>query len=584
MNGLAIDPRFRQAPPSGSWVLDTRRELHRREWLLEAAAESAEVRALVMHLCRASYDFWLQNFVWLRDPTRQGWDFIPARADWDFQRPLEQFALGLSPGSRQTISTEAIDAEVAALEDAAASGDQLALRLLESGQTLESQRRSFLLEKSRNVGASVTATRLATWEFLFVPMSSNIFVSLKREKVDDNSMIFDRSLFGKIRRMIHWCPEWMRPSTWRGTRRARFDDNAMMLVNPDNGASITGQSTDPDAIRGERAGRVWIDEANSIPWFGDLLTAAREVGPFGALSSVAGRTTDFALLRHGELGIDVVPYGEHLTKRGVVIFRHHYSMRPDRDPATPLGKAWMDATRPEYTDEGWAQEMELDYAASTPGRIWPMFDRQRHVLTHAEWREVDDLRRRGDLVEVEGWDFGGSRALTAVVWGWFNQRTGQLFLDDSMQWANQTVEKVAADYHRRRGGTLPDISVGDIYAGGRGKSTQGGRVLDPVRSWIRNLRDYGITVRGQTLEVESAIELVAKGLNHDRIMLSPHACARDGRLPSLAECMDQYSRDVKAGGDELSHVGNVPKPHKGVHSHAADAVQHIAWRVLRGAV
>lgn len=572
-----------QYEPTGVWAYDTHLELQRRLALYDACDADLETRADVLEMCRKSFRFWFENFASTHDPTKP-LECIPMRADWSFQVDFAEWCLGLAPGSTQPVDLDALKESDAILAEI---GDATALALQANNTTAgDVVRRSGMLVKSREMGASVIACAVAAWEFLFRPASTNIFVSMKARKVDDNSLIFNNSLFAKIRNIVRWCPRWMRPSTWREHARARFDDNWLSLYNPDNGASIIGEASDPDKLRGARANRVWVDEANSIPWLDELLTAAKAVGPYMLLSSVKGMGTHFARLWHGRGGVEIQRHGEHVGKRGLVGFRWHYSQRPDRDPATAEGRAWRDAQRAEYTPEGWAQEFEIDFAASQTGRIWPMLS-DAHVLDAREWRDLV-LPRVQRMTLIEGWDFGYSKTLTACVWAYHDPDTDTLYVTDYQQWEDKTYQDVAADYaaagyrcNRNPTGLVPDRRVGDTHSGGKGSRIEGGKRADPIASWIHNLRRYeGIKVHGRTLQVEEAITRVSTALQRGRLFFGPKCAETRGGLPSLVECVSQYRREGASEG-AVDHVGVTPKPYKDVHSHAADALQHIAWNVWR---
>lgn len=581
---------FQPAPPTGIWLYDTEREIKRRLAIYHAAARDRRLQRWLWLRCKQDFWFWHDNFAWTHDPTRP-LGRVPM-APWDCQRALFGLFLGLGAEDRLDVETMGglVEVNDERLRRMAAEGDELAAAILRrrahrgAHTGARGELRDVLVEKSREMGASVVMCEAAAYEWLFYG-GHQVFISLKREKVDDNTENFDRSLFGKIRCIVRWCPEWMRPSTWRSSKRARFHDRHMVLTNPDNGGAITGQSTDPDAVRGERAKRCYIDEANSIPWLEELMTAIHRVGPAALVSSVKGMGTHFARLTHGRVA-RVLEHGAHVGRPGWVKVRLHYSQRPDRDPTTAAGRAWVAATRPSYTPEGWAQEMEIDYASSQPGRIWgEHFSPARHVLSPARWRELQPALTGARL--IEGWDFGSGPALTAVVWALHVEANDTLYLLDYRQFHAATDAQVerevaAAGYRTRSnpGGRLPDLRVGDIAGSIGAVRMHGGRKVNPVGSWIANLRDRGIEIHGRQLRVEDAISRVDQALRDGRLLLAPRCAQARGELPSLVETFEQYSRETRAGADDpTTFKGDTPKPRKDIYSHAADAVQHIAWEV-----
>jgi len=284
--------------------------------------------------------------------------------------------------------------------------------------------------------------------------------------------------------------------------------------------------------------------------------------------------------------VPIVDYGEHVGSAAWIKLRWHYSQRPDRRPGTLEGDAWINENRPLYTDAAWAQEMEIDYQASTPGRIWgSYFDQAWHVLDHAQW-SADVAPYLGSAQIVEAWDFGGGPSLTAWVVAAYIESIDTVYVIDCQQWGDDDISDIVADIggagyrcSANVGGVLPDRRVGDIAGRARGRSMAGGRRIRNVpRSWIENLRDYGIRVRGQTLHVEEAIQRVTDALRQDRLFFGPLCGRRNrGSLPSLVECVASYRRE--GTDDPAEHKGHDPKPQKDIYSHAADALQHLVWAV-----
>src|SRR5437879_3966247 len=72
------------------------------------------------------------------------------------------------------------------------------------------------------------------------------------------------------------------------------------------------------------------------------------------------------------------------TKLGFNILRLHYTADPDKDPATPAGKRWLEEAKRGMSDARWRQEHEIDYGALGGQLVFPEFDASTHVVREFE--------------------------------------------------------------------------------------------------------------------------------------------------------------------------------------------------------
>lgn len=115
-----------------------------------------------------------------------------------------------------------------------------------------------LTEKSRETGVTYLHLGVRIHFWLFIDAYEGLVLSLRQEDVDNAT---PSSIFGKFRYMVDRLPYWLRPLKWNRTKHAKF----MALINPDNGNTIVGQATTPDAGRSGRKTDVLVDEHASIP-------------------------------------------------------------------------------------------------------------------------------------------------------------------------------------------------------------------------------------------------------------------------------------------------------------------------------
>lgn len=118
-----------------------------------------------------------------------------------------------------------------------------------------------VLEKSRDMGATWLTAAFAVWAWLFRPGATIGFGSRKLELVDkigDPKCIFD-----KVRFIIRNLPPWLLKLKAPGFDPTKHD-NFCKIINPANGATITGEGGD-EIGRGGRTSIYFVDEAAFLP-------------------------------------------------------------------------------------------------------------------------------------------------------------------------------------------------------------------------------------------------------------------------------------------------------------------------------
>ena len=118
-----------------------------------------------------------------------------------------------------------------------------------------------VLEKSRDMGATWLTAAFAVWMWLFKPGSAIGFGSRKLELVD--KLGDPKSIFDKIRTIINNLPPWLLALKAPGYDRT-VHDNFCKIINPGNGATITGEGGD-EIGRGGRTTIYFVDEAAFLP-------------------------------------------------------------------------------------------------------------------------------------------------------------------------------------------------------------------------------------------------------------------------------------------------------------------------------
>lgn len=217
-----------------------------------------------------------------------------------------------------------------------------------------------LVEKSRDMGATWICVWVSIWLWLFWPGAHIGWGSRKAHLVDD---IGDPdTIFEKIRQGIRGLPSFFHPKGFS----VKDHMSSMKIVNPENGATITGEGGD-NIGRGGRSLIYFKDESAHYE-HPELIEAAlshNTAVPID-ISSVHGTGNLFHNKR--EAGVEWYPDAS-LPKGRTRVFVFDWRDHPGKD------QEWYDLGRAQKEREGllhiWAQEVDRDYAAAVEGVIIP---------------------------------------------------------------------------------------------------------------------------------------------------------------------------------------------------------------------
>ena len=241
-----------------------------------------------------------------------------------------------------------------------------------------------LVEKSRDVGWTWVAGGYALNKWLFVPGFKTTFGSRKEDYVDKLGDI--DSIFEKIRLLLYRLPVWMLPV---GFNRKKHDA-CMLLVNPANGNTISGEAGD-NMGRGGRSTLYIVDEGAFVerPERVDAAIIGNADCRIWA-SSANGAGNLFYRKRHSG---------------NIPVFRFHWTDDPRKN------EAWATKKKAELSSSPskWESEYEIDYAASLEG-----------VCIAGSW--VESARQLAQLLNlpargpgVAGLDIGAGRAKSVLT-------------------------------------------------------------------------------------------------------------------------------------------------------------------------
>ena len=220
-----------------------------------------------------------------------------------------------------------------------------------------------LVEKSRDMGATWLACAFSVWLWLYSDGASVGWGSRKEQLVDK---IGDPdSIFEKMRIIIRSLPREFWPKKFNDQTDMPF----MRIVNPETGATITGEAGD-NIGRGGRKLIYLLDEAAHVERPEKVEAALGDNTNIQvAISSVHGTGNLFH--RRRELGVEWET-GQKAIAGKTNVFVMDWRDHPNKT------QAWYDMRKAKFDDEGlphiFAQEVDRNYSASVEG-----------VIVKAEW-------------------------------------------------------------------------------------------------------------------------------------------------------------------------------------------------------
>lgn len=151
--------------------------------------------------------------------------------------------------------------------------------------------------KCRDMGATWVMCALFTHGWLFETTFNALVVSWKEDYVDSRK---PRAVFKKIDWFMQHLPDWMLPDGYipkPGTKHRIH----LLIENPSNTNTITGEATTTNSGRGDRATVMLFDEAAQIPGLMDVWMGVTDSTDhrFGVSTESLDQGTDWVDLRSG---------------------------------------------------------------------------------------------------------------------------------------------------------------------------------------------------------------------------------------------------------------------------------------------
>lgn len=256
-----------------------------------------------------------------------------------------------------------------------------------------------LIEKSRDEGMSYVVLGYYLHRWLFVEGFAGGVGSRKEELVDKKGD--PKTLFHKFRDMFSKMPDWMKPKGFV----EKVHDNYMRIINPDNGATITGEAGD-NIGRGGRTTMYFLDE-----W---AFVERQEV-----VDAAISQNTNVHIKGSTPNGIGDRFYQDRFSGR-YAVFTMPWRANPDKNWTVEYnGKVihpWYEKQLATLDEVVLAQEVDINYAASVEGVLIPSAWIQAAIDAHIKLAiEPTGDRIAGLDVADEGKDKNSYAARHGIV-------------------------------------------------------------------------------------------------------------------------------------------------------------------------
>lgn len=349
--------------------------------------------------------------------------------------------------------------------------------------------RGIFQDKSRQLGESWLYMALFLHDVLYEDGFSALVTHRMEREVDDGGMGSTvKSLLGRLRFMYERLPRWIAPE---------LEIKKLLVRNPESGSYIAGEAATPNIGRGSTV-KVWLgDEWAHTEQSESAWASADEAVECPILNSTPlGEHNHFGRM-HRALSSPASD-GDFEVRKRFLVNRAHWSEHPlyslgiERDAKGRLTSPWYRKAIATKTAEKAAQEYDVNYAVSLPGRYYPEFVHGVHVS--------DDVPLRS---------------------GWFYYLSADHGLSDTEVWGlwqtdGRTAAELVDEWHTVPPGqtTGADLTSREVASG--------------ILSWLSR---WGLTLRhleGVLPDPAGAQRDQTSGQSHHDLILDQWA--REGQL------------------------------------------------------
>ncbi len=391
------------------------------------------------------------------------------------------------------------------------------------------QGKNFLIEKSRDMGASWIIVYVFLWYWLFRDGTNLLLGSYKEKLVDDG--VNQDALFGKLEFAIRNLPKWILPKRFNLKKHR----NNLKLVNPDNNNIISGDTMNKNFGRGARKTAIFYDELG----FWDTAKESWESGADTTACQIANSTPNGR------------NYFKKLVDSGMDVLTLSWKLHPLKDDK------WYEFEKSRRTEEAMAQEIDLNYEKSLEGRVYP------------EWSPTMGMYPYNDNAPLYvGCDWGKEDG-TAIIWsqlvdGKFRvvdafYKTGEtidffipfltgIIPSDDFRYSKKEIEKIES--HRRwKRGTVFGDPAGRFTSAVTNQSVFS--ILKEAGiyvNWEERWKEFQTRKTAVKMRVRQGVEL---NKNEDTEYMS--MCIEQAAYPKVKRNGEDEIRSVKPNHDWTSH-------------------------------
>ena len=208
--------------------------------------------------------------------------------------------------------------------------------------------------KSRDVGGTWIDAADSAWRWQFEERFFGMVIS------SDADLAFDwdnpKSYFFKVKYLLQSQPAWLLPRGFAGFHHRSPHAKEGILINPATKSTFTGSTTTPDAGRGNRLGKVTVDEAGTLDEFDAIYNNLQNVTDHTIVISSAH-------VRHGMGLYNLVHGKEGYTPPRLFYFR--WNEIPGRD------EDWYRAKKSTMKDDEFQREVEMNWLAGSGDFAFP---------------------------------------------------------------------------------------------------------------------------------------------------------------------------------------------------------------------
>jgi hypothetical protein len=371
------------------------------------------------------------------------------------------------------------------------------------------EKKSMLVEKSRDMGFSWMVLGWFTYHFIFTKGFSAGIASRKSHLVDDLGNM--GSLLQRMRFMLNRLP----PFLLNGWNEAKHS-KSMALFHPVMESSITGESGD-EIGRGDRKSVYVLDEFAFIPRSSVVHAAVSQTSDMLIFGSTPnGKGNEFARLR---------------WKTKIHVQTLHWKKHPKKN------QAWYEKQKLTLDEATIAQEIDISYEKSTVGRVYKAFDVNKHA------RENQAYNTNYPVFLTFDWGIGDPTACCFL-----QDYAGTIKIFDHFEVKDCNIEQIfnlvftRLDKHK-----INRSLVGGWYGDpdARNRNIVSGQ---SISSFIKD--KYGIKLRYKLPnEIRPRILSTRSLLMQNRILV-------DKDLLLLIECFENYKYPDKESGENETPLHN----------------------------